>query len=269
MPTPLSVSGMEYWMGLLTEYGLQLLLALITLVIGWWVVGFIMRALQRVMKARQVDSTLQGFVTSVLGIALKIMLIISVASMVGIATTSFVAVIGAAGLAVGMALQGSLANFAGGVMILLFRPFQVGDYIVASGVEGKVRRIEIFNTVLCTNDNKVVYVPNGNLSNKVLTNVTHEDRRRTGVSILIDYADNIDQARELLLDLVKDDARILKDPAPAVIVNKLNDANVELTLLLWSATSDAGNVGPDYSEAAVKALQGAGFRMGVNSRTSK
>lgn len=269
MPTPLSASGMEYWMGLLTNYGLQFLLALATLIIGWWIIGLVMRTLQRLLQARQVDNTLQGFVGSVVGIALKVMLVISVASMVGIATTSFVAVIGAASFAVGMALQGSLANFAGGVMILLFRPFKVGDYIVASGVEGNVRRIEIFNTILCTNDNKIVYIPNGDLSNKVLTNVTHESRRRTSISILIDYEDDIDQARELLMKLAQEDSRILKDPAPAVIVSNLTNASVELTLLLWSATRDAGNISPAFSEASVKALQQAGFRMGVNSRVSK
>lgn len=252
----------------LLHYGFQLVTAVITLAIGWWIIGMITRGIQRLMNIRSIDPTLQGFVTSVLGIALKIMLIISVASMVGIATTSFVAVLGAASLAVGMALQGSLGNFAGGVMILLFRPFKVGDNIVASGVEGAVQRIDIFHTILRTTDNRIIYVPNGTLSNQVVTNTSHEARRRTAISVLIDYEDDIDQAREIMLQLAREEERVLKEPAPSVFVAALNDANVKLTLLVWSKTSDASNMSPVFSEAVVKALRAAGFRLGVNTRNS-
>ena len=253
----------------LLQFGMHLAMAIVTLVVGWWIIAMIVRGIQRLMDLRSIDLTLRGFVTSVLGVALKAMLIISVASMAGIATTSFVAVLGAASLAIGMALQGSLSNFAGGVMILLFRPFQVGDYILASGVEGTVFRIDIFHTVLRTADNRIVYVPNGTLSNQVVTNTSHEQLRRTAISVLIDYEDNIDQARDIMLSLADSEARALKDPAPSVIVAALNDANVQLTLLVWSKTSDAGNMAPLFAESVVKALQAAGFRLGVNTRGSR
>ena len=262
----LSIDG--HSMETLMHYGFQLVTAILTLAIGWWIIGMITRGIQRLMSIRSIDPTLQGFVTSVLGITLKIMLIISVASMVGIATTSFVAVLGAASLAVGMALQGSLSNFAGGVMILLFRPFKVGDNIVASGVEGTVQRIDIFHTVLRTADNRIIYVPNGTLSNQVVTNTSHETRRRTAISVLIDYEDNIDKARDIMLQLAQEEERVLKEPAPSVIVAELNDANIKLTLLVWSTTSDAGNMSPVFSESVVKALHSAGFRLGVNLRNS-
>lgn len=255
-------------MDTLLHYGFQLVTAIITLAVGWWIIGMITRGIQRLMSIRSIDPTLQGFVTSVLGIALKIMLIISVASMVGIATTSFVAVLGAASLAVGMALQGSLGNFAGGVMILLFRPFKVGDNIVASSVEGVVQRIDIFHTILRTADNRIIYVPNGTLSNQVVTNTSHEERRRTAVSVLIDYEDNIDKAREIMLQLAHEESRVLETPAPSVFVAALNDANIKLTLLVWSKTSDASNMSPVFSESIIKALRSAGFRLGVNTRSS-
>lgn len=256
-------------MDTLLQYGVQLVLAIATLAIGWWVITMIIRGVQRIMNLRSIDPTLQGFVTSVMSIALKVMLIISVASMVGIATTSFVAVLGAASLAVGMALQGSLGNFAGGVMILLFRPFKVGDNIIASSVEGTVSRIDIFHTILRTSDNRVIYVPNGTLSNQVVTNTSHEQRRRSAVSVLIDYEDNIDQARDIMLQLADAEDRVLPDPAPSVIVGGLNDANIQLTLLVWSKTGDASSMSPLFSESVVKALRNAGFRLGVNTRSSR
>lgn len=256
-------------MDTLMHYSFQLVTAVITLAIGWWIIGMVIRGVQRLMSIRSIDPTLQGFVTSVMGIALKIMLIISVASMVGIATTSFVAVLGAASLAVGMALQGSLGNFAGGVMILLFRPFKVGDNIIASGVEGIVQRIDIFHTILRTADNRIIYVPNGTLSNQVVTNTSHETRRRTAISVLIDYEDDIDQARHLMLQLADEEERVLKDPAPSVFVAALNDANIKLTLLVWSKTGDASSMSPVFSESVVKALRAAEFRLGVNTRNSR
>lgn len=262
----LSIDGNS--MDTLLHYGFQLVTAILTLAIGWWIIGMITRGIQRLMSIRSIDPTLQGFVTSVLGIALKIMLIISVASMVGIATTSFVAVLGAASLAVGMALQGSLGNFAGGVMILLFRPFKVGDNIVASGVEGSVQRIDIFHTILRTADNRIIYVPNGTLSNQVVTNTSHETRRRTAISVLIDYEDDIDKARDIMLQLAQEEERVLKEPTPSVIVAGLNDANIKLTLLVWSKTSDASSMSPVFSESIVKTLRSAGFRLGVNTRNS-
>ncbi|WP_043447461.1 mechanosensitive ion channel family protein [Halotalea alkalilenta] len=258
-------SQMGAWMPLLLSYAGNLVLALITLAIGWWVISLFTASLSRLMKARHVEPTLQSFVLSVLGLLLKALLLISVASMVGIATTSFVAIIGAAGLAVGLALQGSLSNFAGGVLILLFRPFKVGDYILSGGIEGTVTSIEMFRTILRTVDNKVIYVPNSNLSNNVVTNTSQESTRRGSVSLLIDYEDDPEEARRLLLAMIEGDEKINTTPAPAVNYVP-NAGNIAITLYFWSSAGDNGGLVSHYSEEAIKVLKQAGFRLGVNSR---
>ncbi|ANF59449.1 mechanosensitive ion channel family protein [Halotalea alkalilenta] len=258
-------SQMGAWMPLMLSYAGNLVLALITLAIGWWIISLFTASLTRLMKARHIEPTLQSFVLSVLGLLLKALLLISVASMVGIATTSFVAIIGAAGLAVGLALQGSLSNFAGGVLILLFRPFKVGDYIVSGGIEGTVTSIEMFRTILRTGDNKVIYVPNSNLSNNVVTNTSQESTRRGSVSLLIDYEDDPEEARRLLLAMIEGDEKIHATPAPAVSYVP-NAGNIAVTLYFWSSTGDNGGLVSRYSEEAIKVLKQAGFRLGVNSR---
>jgi len=160
----------ESWLPVVLQYGAQVTLALLTLLLGWWLINILTARVSGLLQRRRVDPTLHGFVGSLASIALRVLLLVSVASMVGVETTSFIAVIGAAGLAIGLALQGSLANFAGGVLILLFRPFRVGEWIEAQGVSGTVNSIQIFHTVLKTGDNKTVVVPNGALSNGHITN---------------------------------------------------------------------------------------------------
>ena len=169
---------------------------------------------------RRVDKTLHGFIGSLANMVLKVLLLVSVASMVGIETTSFIAAIGAAGLAIGLALQGSLANFAGGVLILLFRPFKAGDFIEAQGVMGTVDQIQIFHTVLRTGDNKTVIVPNGSLSNGIITNYSNQATRQVLYDVKVDYASDLAKAREVLLKLAED-PRVHKDPAPVVVVSAL------------------------------------------------
>src|SRR5690606_25033684 len=159
------VKASQAWIPMIMEYGSRVLLALVTLTIGWWLINRLTTKVGALLALRNADLALQGFISSLANIILKILLIVSVASMIGVETTSFVAAIGAAGLAIGLALQGSLANFAGGVLILLFRPFRIGDWIEAQGVSGTVDTIQIFHTVLRTGDNKTVILPNGNLSN--------------------------------------------------------------------------------------------------------
>lgn len=245
----------------------QFLLALVVLFIGWKLINTVTRAMGRMMEASHIEPTLRGFLLSVVGLFLKALLFISVASMVGIATTSFVAVLGAAGLAVGMALQGSLANFAGGVLILLFRPFKVGDSITAGGSSGTVTSIEMFRTVLIDTSNEVIYVPNGTLSNNVVVNSSQSERILGSVSLLIDYQDDLDKARSLLLGLTEGDGLILKTPAPSVSFAP-KPANIQVTLGFWCAP---GNVTPlvgKYSEAAIKILQREGYRLGVTARTA-
>ncbi|HKX56774.1 MAG TPA: mechanosensitive ion channel domain-containing protein, partial [Xanthomonadales bacterium] len=199
----------EAWLPIVLEYSGKLTLALITLLLGWWLVNLLTGKVGNMMQNRRVDRTLQGFIGSLANIILKVLLLVSVASMIGISTTSFVAAIGAAGLAIGLALQGSLANFAGGVLILLFRPFKVGDWIEGQGVAGTVDSIQIFHTTLKTGDNKVVIVPNGSLSNGNITNFSREKTRRVDINIGIDYDCDIKRARQVLLDIARD-SRVLR-----------------------------------------------------------
>lgn len=245
----------------------QFVLAIIVLLIGWSIINMVTRGMGRMMAASHIEPTLRGFLLSVVGLLLKALLLISVASMVGIATTSFVAVLGAAGLAVGMALQGSLANFAGGVLILLFRPFKVGDAISAGGSAGTVTSIEMFRTILRDANNEVIYVPNGTLSNNVVVNSSQTERLLASVSLLIDYNDDLDKARSLLLALVANDELVLKTPAPGVSFTP-QPANIAVSLTFWC---EPGNVAPlvgKYSEAAIKTLKSEGYRLGVNARAA-
>lgn len=255
------------WLPTLLSYAGQLVLAIVVLLVGWSIINMVTRGMGRMMAASNIEPTLRGFLLSVVGLLLKALLLISVASMVGIATTSFVAVLGAAGLAVGMALQGSLANFAGGVLILLFRPFKVGDSITAAGNTGTVVSIEMFRTVLQDSTNDIVYVPNGTLSNNVVINSSQSERLLASVSLLIDYNDDIDKARALLLDLFQNDALVLKAPAPSVSFLP-KPANIAVTLGFWCAPANVTPLVAKYSEASIQVLKKEGFRLGVTARTA-
>lgn len=228
----------DQWLPLLVGYSSQLLLALVTLLIGWWIIGRVTRAVRGLMQRRAVDPTLHGFIGTLVDIGLKALLLISVAGMVGIETTSFIALIGAAGLAVGLALQGSLANFAGGILILVLRPIRVGEYIQAQGVEGTVDTIQIFHTILKTGDNKTVIVPNGALSNGSIVNFSRQPTRRVQLDLEIAYEDNVKHARKVLLKLAHADSRVLKDPEPAVWLAALGENSVSLSLRMWVKTED-------------------------------
>jgi small conductance mechanosensitive channel len=240
-------------------YGLKLLLAILTLIVGLWVIKLIMRTMGKAMERRNIDVTLRQFAHSVLGILLKIMLIISVISMVGIEMTSFVAILAAAGLAVGMALSGTLQNFAGGVIIVLFKPFKVGDFINAQGFTGTVREIQIFNTIIKTTDNVTVIVPNGPLSTNAVTNYSLEAQRRTEMVFGIGYGDDIDKARDIIKALIAADARILQDPEPFVAVTELADSSVNITVRLWAASSDLWGMRFDFIENVKKAFDREGI----------
>ena len=257
----------EQWLPLLISYGSQLLLALVTLLVGWWVVGRVTRGLQAMMLRRSVDPTLHGFIGTMVSIGLKILLLVSVAGMVGIETTSFIALIGAAGLAVGLALQGSLANFAGGVLILVLRPIRVGEYIQAQGVEGTVDTIQIFHTILKTADNKTVVVPNGTLSNGSIINFSRQPTRRVSLDLRISYQDNIKHARKVLLKLAHADSRVLKDPEPAVWLATLGESSVDLSLRVWTKTEDYWGVLWGLQEEAKEAFDMEGITIPYPQRT--
>jgi small conductance mechanosensitive channel len=235
------VKASQAWIPMVMQYGSKVLLALVVLLVGWWLINKLTGRVTALLAYRQVDLALQGFIGSLANIILKILLIVSVASMIGVETTSFVAAIGAAGLAIGLALQGSLANFAGGVLILLFRPFRIGDWIEAQGVSGTVDSIQIFHTILRTGDNKTVILPNGNLSNGIITNTNRQPTRKVVFDVGVDYDADLQKAREVLLELGKD-PRVLADPAPQAVISTLGDSSITVSLRLWTKTSDYWDV---------------------------
>ncbi|MNZ84650.1 Small-conductance mechanosensitive channel [compost metagenome] len=258
----------ETWLPIVLAYSGQILLAILTLAIGWWLINAVTNRVGRLLAVRHVDRTLQGFMGSLVNIILKVLLIVSVASMIGIQTTSFVAAIGAAGLAIGLALQGSLSNFAGGVLILLFRPFKVGDWIEAQGVAGTVDSIMIFHTVLRSGDNKRVIVPNGSLSNGTITNYSSEPQRKVVFDIGVDYKADLQLARKVLLELAQD-PRVLRDPAPVAVVSALGEGNITLSLRVWVKNADYWDVMFMFNEKARDALGKHGIGIPFPQRVVK
>ncbi|MGJ7547109.1 mechanosensitive ion channel family protein [Pseudomonas alloputida] len=248
----------QTWIPLIMEYGSRLLLALLTLAVGWWIVNKVSNRLGKLVGLRNADLALQGFISTLSNIVLKVLLFVSVASMIGIETTSFVAAIGAAGLAIGLALQGSLANFAGGVLILMFRPFRIGDWIEAQGVAGTVDSIQIFHTVLRTGDNKTVIMPNGALSNGIITNTNRQPTRKVVFDVGVDYEADLQKARNVLLELAQD-PRVLPDPAPQAVVSTLGDSSITVSLRLWTKTSDYWDVMFMLNEHARDRLKAEGI----------
>jgi small conductance mechanosensitive channel len=245
-------SNPEQILGLLIKYGGQLLLAIITLIIGLWIIGKIVKGMRKMFEARQFDASLQSFLISLTGIALKLMLVISVVTMLGVEMTSFIAILAAAGLAIGMALSGTLQNFAGGVMILIFKPFKVGDYITAEGHSGTVKEIQIFHTILNTPDKKTIILPNGPVSNNSTVNYSTEPVRRVDFTFSIGYNDDIDKAKQVIMGVIEKDERILKDPAPFVGVINLGDSSVDLVTRVWANAADYWGIFFDMQETVKK-----------------
>lgn len=255
------------WFPLLIEHGTHILFALLTLAIGWWLINRIVNSLNRFLQKRHADPMLNSFLSSLLSALLRVLLLLSVAGMVGIQTTSFIALLGTAGLAVGLALQGSLANFAGGVLILFLRPFRAGDYIEAQGIGGTVESIMIFHTILRTGDNKTIILPNGSLSNGVITNFSRQPTRRVDLTVGIDYGDNIKQARSILLALAAADERVLKDPETVVYLTSLGDNSVNLTMRMWVKSSDYWGVFFTVQEQMKEAFDREGISIPFPQRT--
>jgi len=249
-------------MNVAVNYAPQLALPIVTLIVGLWLIKVVCAALKKAFARSHMEATLQNSIETLMSTGLKALLFISVASMVGIETTSFIAILCAAGLAVGLALQGSLGNFAGGVLILLFRPYKVGDFVEACGQAGVVREITIFNTVMTTGDNKTIILPNGAVSNGAITNYSTQKTRRVdivfGVELYIPK-DDLRKAKEILTGLIEADDRILKDPAPMVVVSALGDSAVDITTRSWVATGDYWGVYFDLMENAKLGLDEAGI----------
>ena len=237
----------------------KVLLAIIFLWVGLWLIKRICRLFDITLSKRNVDASLSGFLHSVLDAILKVALVISVVTMIGIEMTAFVAVLGAAGLAIGMALSGTLQNFAGGVIILLLKPYRVGDFIEAQGYVGTVSEIQIFVTILKTPDNKTIIIPNSPLSTGSLVNYSIEATRRVDLSFGISYGDNIDQARAVIKQIVDADKRVLQDPEPFIQVGTLNNSSVDFVVRIWVTAEDYWGVHFDTIEAVKKAFDEAGI----------
>ena len=235
-------------------YAPQLILAIIVLIVGLWAIGIVTNITKKMMVKSKVDESLVPFTGSLISWTLKVLLFISVASMVGIATTSFIAVLGAAGLAIGLALQGSLSNFAGGVLLLIFKPYRVGDLIESQGNLGIVKEIQIFTTILTTFQNKTIILPNAAVSSNSITNVSANGTVRVDLEIGISYESNIDAAKESLMKMMNNHPKVLKDPAPAVGVNALADSSVNLLMMPWCNCEDYWDVYFGIQEEAKKAL---------------
>jgi small conductance mechanosensitive channel len=223
---------------LFVVWGPKLVGAILALIIGLWLANMIAGGLNRGMEKSEVDPSLRPFLKSLVSTLLKILVVVSVLGMVGIQMTSFIAILGAFGLAIGMALSGTLQNFAGGVMILIFKPFKVGDVIEAQGYTGCVNAIQIFNTILKTPDNKTVIIPNGGLSTSSMVNYSTEETRRVDWTFGIAYGDDIDKAREVLIELLTSNENVLKDPAPFVELGELADSSVNFTVRAWVNAPD-------------------------------
>ncbi len=246
---------------LASEYGPKLVGALVVLIIGSWIIKAINNALIKLMNKSKIDNTLQPFLKSLSATILKLLLVISVLGMLGVEMTSFIAILGAAGLAIGMALSGTLQNFAGGVMILIFKPFKQGDVIEAQGFIGSVKEIQIFNTLLKTGDNKIIIIPNGGLSTSAMTNFSTESTRRVDWTIGIGYGDDVDKARQHIKNLCDADSRILKDPEVFIAVSELADSSVNFTVRAWVNAADYWGVYFDMNETIYKTFDQQGLNI--------
>lgn len=218
----------------------KVVLALVTLVVGFWIIKRVIKGMNRVLGHKAVDDTLQKFLTSFIDVLLKILLLVAVAGMVGVETTSFIAMLGAIGLAVGLALQGSLGNFAGGVLILFFKPYRLGDIIEAQGYTGRVWDIQIFNTILITYDNQRIVIPNGLMSNGCIKNIFVEPQRRVDIEFGISYGDSIEQARAAIQSVIDNDDRILSGEQfdPNIFVSAHADSSINMLTRVWVNSED-------------------------------
>ena len=225
------------------EAGKSILVALLIYIVGRFLVSLLNKLLTKALERRNIDPTIKTFLQSFVNILLTVLLIVAVVSALGINTTSFAALLASVGVAAGMALSGNLSNFAGGLIILLLKPFKVGDYVEAQNMAGTVDGIQIFHTVLRTVDNKVIYLPNGALSGGNIVNYSQQTHRRVDIPVSVEYGQDVEQVRQVLLELFKQDERILNEPAaPFVALSKLGDSSVDLTIRLWVKASDYWDV---------------------------
>ena len=241
------------------DFGINLAIALAIFYAGKLVISLVVRGIRKVMRAQEVDKTLETFVCNLVRTVLLVVVIIAAMGQLGIETTSFIAIFGAAGLAVGLALQGSLSNFAAGVLIVLFRPYRVGDFIEAAGIAGVVEQVQILTTVLRTGDNKQIIVPNGQIMDSIITNYSANDTRRVDMVIGVSYDDDLDKVRSTIQELIDAEERILDDPACTIAVSALADSSVNFVVRPWVKTPDYWGVMFDLTEAIKKRFDQEGI----------
>jgi len=229
-------------------WSINILLALAVFIVGRWVANLVIRIIKRLMKTANMDEVLVGFLSSILNVVLLVVVVIAALEQLGVNTTSLLAVFAAAGLAVGLALKDSLSNFAAGVMLIIFKPFKVGDFIEAAGTSGVVEVIRVFNTQLRTGDNREIIVPNSQIYSGIITNFSAREQRRIDLVIGIGYEDDIRAAKQTLEEILKADIRILNDPAPVILVSELGESSIDLAVRPWVNSADYWNVRSDLLE---------------------
>ena len=244
---------------LLISIGVNLAIAIAVIVIGFWVANKLSKTVRKVLTKKDTDLSLVGFLSSLTSTGLKILVLVTAITQLGVEMTSFIAILGAAGFAIGMAFSGTLANFAGGVMILFFKPFKIGDYVNMQGEEGTVKEVLIFNTILSTLDNKIVILANGAVANGTIVNYTKAENRRVDWSFGIAYGDDLKVAKELLSKFIAEDDRILKNPAPFVGLGELGDSSVNITTRAWVNHEDYWGVHFDMNERVYTEFEAAGL----------
>lgn len=245
----------------LSLYGMKVLGAIVVLIVGLWVIKFIVRGVNSAVEKKISDPSLTGFIKSFVSMLLKVLLVISIMTMIGIQMTSFIAILGAAGLAVGMALSGTLQNFAGGVMVLTFHPFKVGDYIQALGHAGTVKEIQLFNTILNTPDNVTIIIPNGKIYSESIVNYSKEAQRRVDFIFGIGYEQDYDAAKATLMELIEANELILKTPAPFVALKEMADSSVNIVVRVWVDAPNYWSVFFDMNEKVFKTFNLKGINI--------
>ncbi|PSJ42778.1 mechanosensitive ion channel protein [Zobellella taiwanensis] len=245
--------------GLLIEYAVNIAAALLTLIIGFIAVGMLTGGMNKVLKARKIDSTISDFITSLLKYGLLAFVIIAALSRVGVQTASFVAIVGAAGLAVGLALQGSLSNFAAGVLLIGFRFFKAGDYVEAGGTAGTVHSVQIFTTILMTPDNRMIVVPNSKILSDNIVNYSKEKTRRLDLVIGVSYTADLQKTKEVLTRILDEEPRVLKEPAYRVAVNELGASSVDFIVRPWVLAEDYWSLKFDLLEKIKNELDANGI----------
>jgi len=240
------------------DYGLQVIGAIITLIIGFWLAGWITRVVKRAMEKRDLDPTIRPFLASMLNVGLKILVLLTVAGMFGIETTSFIAIFSALAFAIGLALQGNLGHFASGILILVFKPFRVGDFIVTQGYSGTVKEIQVFHTILTTLDNRIIIIPNGAITSGPIENLTSPGERKVDMTFGIGYPDDIDKARSVIDQVIQNTPNVLLDKGYDILVKELGDSSVNFAVRVWCKVENYWGIYFHMQEQVKKEFDKAG-----------